>query len=105
MGTINNILYETDSIFIGKRVEIRYEPDWLNDVTKPLPIYQDGKKVGEAKVVRFHDNAHVMRKFTGNRKKNIEINTETASKENAIKKPVIENSISYSGMMEGEKNV
>jgi putative transposase len=27
---IENILYETDSRFSGKRVEIRYEPDWLN---------------------------------------------------------------------------
>ena len=41
---INNVLYETDSIFIGKRIEIRHEPDWLNDVTKPLPIYQNGKR-------------------------------------------------------------
>ncbi|HQB64039.1 MAG TPA: DDE-type integrase/transposase/recombinase, partial [Sedimentibacter sp.] len=27
---IENVLYETDSRFSGKRVEIRYEPEWLN---------------------------------------------------------------------------
>ena len=62
---VQNILYEADYRFSGKRVEIRYEPEWLNDVTKPLYIYEDGKKLGEAKVVRFHDNAHAMRRFKG----------------------------------------
>ncbi len=70
---IQNILYETDSRFSGKRVEIRYEPEWLNDITKELPIYEDGKRVGEAKVVRFHDNAHAMRKFKGNRRKSPQV--------------------------------
>ena len=68
---IENILYETDSRFCGKRVEIRYEPEWLNDVTKLFQYMIDGKKLGEAKVVRFHDNAHAMRRFKGNRRKNI----------------------------------
>lgn len=96
---IENILYETDSKFSGKRVEIRYEPEWLNDMTKALPIYEDGKKIGEARMVRFHDNAHVMRRFKGKRRKNIE-NTEqlASSPETAIR-----NSISYSEMMEVNK--
>ena len=102
---IDNILYETDSKFIGKRVEIRYEPDWLNDIARPLLIYESSKRIGEAKVVRFHDNARVMRRFKGNRKKDVEIDIETTSKEDIVKKSVAENSISYSGMMEGGKNV
>jgi hypothetical protein len=68
---IDNVLYETDSIFAGKRVEIRYEPEWINDITKALPIYDNGKKVGEASVVRFYDNSHVKRRFKGNRRKDI----------------------------------
>ena len=63
---IENILYETDSKFCGRRVEIRYEPEWINDVSKSLLIYIDNKKVGEARVVRFHDNAHASRRFKGN---------------------------------------
>lgn len=94
---IENILYETDSRFSGKRVEIRYEPEWLNDVTKSLSIYVDGKKTGEARKVRFHDNAHAMRRFKGNRRKDITpelIEQSTSSGETTIK-----NSISYSDMM------
>ncbi len=98
---IENILYETDSRFSGKRVEIRYEPDWLNDVTKPLLIYEDGKKTGEAKIVRFHDNAHAKRRFKGNRRKDIQpevILAQPIAKESAIK-----NTISYVDLMEGGK--
>jgi transposase InsO family protein len=64
---INNILYETDPGFAGKRMEIRYDPDTLGDETKPLGIYHEGKKVGEARLVRFTDNAHAKRKYPGNR--------------------------------------
>jgi len=100
---IENILYETDSRFSGKRVEIRYEPEWLNDITKALPIYEDGKRVGEARMVRFHDNAHVMRRFKGNRRKSIPpegVDQTALPTETAIK-----NSISYSEMMGGCTNV
>jgi len=65
---INNILYETDPAYAGQRMELRYEPDWVGDETKSLPIFLDGKKIGAAKMVRFHDNAHAKRKFPGNRK-------------------------------------
>lgn len=102
---IQNVLYETDSRFSGKRVEIRYEPEWLNDITKELPIYEDGKRIGEVKVVRFHDNAHAMRKFKGNRKKNplpedaevVGVTDNTTAK--------IKNSISYTDMMGSEERV
>lgn len=100
---IQNILYETDSRFNGKRVEIRYELEWLNDITKELPIYEDGKKVGAAKVVRFHANAHAMRKFKGNRRKSPQVD---ATDDSAIStSPEIKNSISYSEMMGSEENV
>jgi putative transposase len=102
---IDNILYETDSRFIGKRVEIRYEPEWINDVTKALPIYEDGKKVGEARVVRFHDNSHTKRRFKGNRRKDVlpetpavmDANTGMAANIDTTPK----NTISYSDMMKG----
>lgn len=97
---IDNVLYETDSKFIGKRVEIRYEPEWLKDFSKTLPIYVDGKRIGEAKMVRFHDNAHTMRKFKGNRRKEQSILPEVNASED---KADIRNSISYSDMMEVRK--
>lgn len=96
---VQNILYETDSRFSGKRVEIRYEPEWLNDVTKPIFIYEDGKKLGEAKVVRFHDNAHAMRRFKGNRRK--DNRREITETQEVSIGSVIKNSISYSDMMIG----
>lgn len=100
---IQNVLYETDSRFSGKRVEIRYEPEWLNDITKALPIYEDGKRVGEAKIVRLHDNAHAMRRFKGNRRK--EPKSDVVDNSLASNDTEMKNSISYSQMMEGEENV
>jgi transposase InsO family protein len=98
---IDNILYETDSKFVGKRVEIRYEPDWLKDTSKILPIYQDGRKIGEARMVRFHDNAHTKRRFKGNRRK--DFTTDNFERITVPDEPVIKNSISYSDMMGGDK--
>lgn len=98
---IQNILYETDSRFSNKRVEIRYEPEWLGDITKELPIYEDGKRIGEARVVRFHDNAHTMRKFKGNRRKEHSIDVEAQTPTDTG----IKNSISYSEMMGDEEDV
>ena len=100
---IENILYETDSRFSGKRMEIRYEPEWLNDFSKPLYIYEDGKKLGEAKVVRFNDNAHVLRRFKGNRRK--DIMPEVMDGNEPLISPDIKNSISYSDLITGGSNV
>ena len=65
---IDNILYETEPIFAGRRVEVRYDPEWLGDMSMKLPLFNDGKKIGDAWMVRFHDNANAKRKFPGNRK-------------------------------------
>ena len=66
---IANILYETEPCFAGKRMDVRFDPEWLGDENKKLPIYYDGKKAGDAWMVRFHDNARAKRKFPGNRRK------------------------------------
>lgn len=97
---IENILYETDSKFSGHRVEVRYEPEWLNDIAKVLPLYEDGKKIGEARMVRFHDNAHTVRKYKGNRRKNK--TPDTTEPETILKISPIKNSISYNDMMRGD---
>ncbi len=71
--SINKILYETKIEFANLKVEIRYEPSWLKAAFKPVFIYIDDKKVGEALKVNFHDNAHMKRKG----KLNISINNKT----------------------------
>ena len=90
---IDNMLYETEPCFAGKRMEVRFDPAWIGDENKRLPIYFDDKKAGEAWLVRFHDNAHAKRKFPGNRRK---IHDEEQSGGNVI---------SYSDMTGGGNNV
>ena len=90
---IGNVLYETDPCFAGKRMEIRYEPEWIGDETKRLPVYHDGKKAGETWMVRFHDNARARRKYPGNRGQKQSANNDYDSV------------ISYSDMMGGSDNV
>jgi hypothetical protein len=89
---IDNILYETDPCFADKRMDIRYDPEWIGDENKRLPIYFEGKKAGEAWMVRFHDNAHAKRKFPGNRKANTEMES-------------VGSVISYADMIGGDANV
>ena len=89
---IDNILYETEPCFAGKRMDVRYDPEWLGDVNKKLPLFFDGKKAGEAWMVRFYDNAHAKRRFPGNRK----ILRETESTADII---------SYSDMIGGYNSV
>jgi len=90
---IDNILYETDQAFAGQRMELRYEPDWIGDETKALPIFRDGRKIGDAKMVRFHDNAHAKRKFPGNRRDHGKMEPTAGS----------HNTISFSSMMKDGK--
>jgi hypothetical protein len=76
------------------RLEVRYDPEWLKNFSMPILLYHEGKKVGEAYRVNFHDNAHVKRKYGGNRKKDEKIADDTAFNE---KTPAA--SISFTDMM------
>lgn len=73
--SLDTILYETDLRFANSRMEVRYDPEWLLNPNTPIFLYHEGKKVGEAKQVNFHDNAHVKRKGPGrpvnNRRENL----------------------------------
>ncbi|AEM78212.1 DDE-type integrase/transposase/recombinase [Thermoanaerobacter wiegelii] len=55
---VENILYETEEKFKNMHLEVRYDPEWLKDNT-PLLLYYEGKKVGEAYKVNFHENAKI----------------------------------------------
>jgi transposase-like protein len=90
---IDNVLYETEPHFAGKRVEVRYDPEWIGDCSKKLPMFLDGKNVGVTWMVRYHDNAHAKRKFPGNNKSQPPLPQNTAA------------AISYSDMMGGGSGV
>ena len=66
---LEKVLYETEQIYAGKRLEVRYDPEWINSSSISVLLYDEGKKVGEARKVNLHENAHVKRKFGINRKK------------------------------------
>jgi len=63
--SLEKILYETPPQLANSRVEVRYEPEWLANPARPLFLYQDGIKVGEARQVNFYDNVHIKRKGRG----------------------------------------
>jgi putative transposase len=98
-----NVLYETDMKFSGRRIEIRYEPEWLSDINRKLPVYLEGKKVGEAKVVRFHDNAHAKRKLKNKSNKTKTVNDNSVRVINEDEYVQYENTISYYDAMKEEQ--
>jgi putative transposase len=63
--SLENILFETEQRFANSRVEVRYDPDWLLNANTPILLYHEGKKIGEARQVNLHDNAHAKRKGPG----------------------------------------
>ncbi|MDA8227118.1 MAG: DDE-type integrase/transposase/recombinase [Desulfitobacterium hafniense] len=63
--SIDNILFETTPELASTRIEVRYDPEWLSKPNQPLLLFQEGQKVGEARQVNFHDNAHVKRRGPG----------------------------------------
>lgn len=97
---VDNVLFETDPCLAGKRLEVRYEPDWLLDQTKALQLYDDGKRIGEAKQVRFFDNAHVQRRFPGNRKKSSS-ETKYVTSQLDAKEVIPKNTISFTNLAKG----
>ncbi|HQE66414.1 MAG TPA: DDE-type integrase/transposase/recombinase [Bacteroidales bacterium] len=97
---VENILFETDPCLAGKRLEVRYEPEWLSDQTKNLQLYEDGKRIGEAKRIRFFDNAHVQRRFPGNRKKAAE-ETKAVLSSPESNFVTLKNTISFKDLVQG----
>lgn len=101
--SINNILYETDIKFAGLRVEVRYDPQRLDIPFWPVFIYHEGKKIGEALQVNFHDNAHMKRR---GRPKNSDLTVDLQNNEVSVthaNMPKSKQTISFKTIMEGEK--
>jgi hypothetical protein len=60
--SIDNILFETERHLAGKRLQVRYEPEWLKSEHIPVYLYEKDRKVSQARKVNFHDNSHVRRR-------------------------------------------
>lgn len=58
-GTISvkSKLFEVSATFIGQKIEIRFNPD----ISEEVFVYKEGKRLEQAKLVNFSDNAIVKR--------------------------------------------
>jgi len=55
--SVNSKLYEVPPVLIGKKINIRFNPETFQDIF----IFDSGKCIGKAKEVIYADNAHVKR--------------------------------------------
>ena len=65
--SVQNLKYQVDNplVLAGKRVEIRFEPEWIGQAHYPLPLYIENKQIGEATLVNFAANAKAKRRRPG----------------------------------------
>src|SRR5690554_6588874 len=54
---IHNQIYEMNYSLDGSKVEIRYDPDWIEQHHVKLTLYVDSVHVGDASFVQLYDNA------------------------------------------------
>lgn len=62
---LENLYYETDPKFAKMQVQVRYDPEWLQNPHKRLPLYSKDVRIGEAVMVNFQDNSHRKRRRAG----------------------------------------
>lgn len=103
--TLDKILYETDLKLAGRNLEIRYEPYWLNQPSKEILLYHEGKLVGTARQVNYHDNAHAKRAGSKSLSKKAAKKVEPATESNDVsKKTDIPNTtISFTAILQDEE--
>lgn len=103
-GTISldKLLYETDLKLAGQNLEVRYEPDWVNQQSKEILLYHEGKLVGTARQVNYHDNAHAKRAGSKSGSKEADKKVEPVNEsKGAYNKPSLPNAtISYTTIMQ-----
>jgi transposase InsO family protein len=63
--SLENVLFETEPQLAGLRLEVRYDPEWLLNPARPVLLYREGLKVGEARQVDFTVNAGLKRRGRG----------------------------------------
>jgi hypothetical protein len=98
--SLENVLYETDQKLANTRLEVRYEPQWLNNPARPVFLYREGTKVGEARQVNLFENASAKRKGRGRPAKQSEPeDTPPVQTESEISEPAV----SFSTIFETEQ--
>jgi len=100
--SLDTILYETDLCFANSRMEVRYDPEWLLNPNTPILLYHEGKKVGEARQVNFHDNAHAKRKGPGRPVNNRLVNLKESSQESIAIVSKSSNHISFTSISKAD---
>ena len=88
--TLDGVLFEVPSTFIGERVNLRYDPR-IPSERRRLQIIQQGQSVGEARIVDSYANAYVRR---GDLQKEVQI-SEIEEKDADSRRPV-DNSLAAS---------
>jgi putative transposase len=85
--SMDKILYEVDQAFAKSKIELRYEPEWVGNILKPLLVYENDKKVSTARMVDFNENSNYKRR---GRPKRCDCTTTTnSSKEDTDSKQTI----------------
>lgn len=110
--SIDKALFETKMKFAIMHVQVRYEPSMLLTSSSPVLIYVDDKKVGVAKRVNFHDNAHMKRRGrpTSSSTKAVDSNSSSiddaknTTYDNLLAGLPLEQTISFTQMMNEEEN-
>ena len=72
--SVDSTLYEVSPLFIGKKVEVRFNPQTYENIY----YYSEGKLIGKAEKVEYADNAKAKRK------KNISFNKLTVEDEDNV---------------------
>lgn len=66
--SLNRMLYETPPELAGMKVDVRYDPDLLEQGLEEIFLYEDDKCIGTARRVHFSDNAVMKRPGRSNPK-------------------------------------
>lgn len=98
--SLDSILYETDQSLANSRLEVRYDPEWLSNPAKPLLLYKDGLKVGEARQVNFWDNSKVKRKGPGRPVQDKAVLPDTAKNAEDLPKDISASALSFASLLD-----
>lgn len=100
--SLNNVLYETDAKLTGQKLEVRYDPAWLDNPAKPILLFKEGNQVGTARQVNFHDNAYVKRAGGSSNQKEQQQNANDEDKKHEKTGKLPKAAISFNRIMKEE---
>jgi len=99
--SFDNSLYETDMVFAGERLEVKYDPDNKSGVQELL-LFREDRPVGVARLVNFTDNSKRKRISPAATSPSTPTPHNGGSVVNELHVRQKENTISYSDAMGGD---